>query len=61
MGWCGVAVRGEGRGKSWAPPPKGDGAQLHGTNRYGSGTSAVTLPRLSNSVFEVYSLISMVP
>ena len=28
---------------------------------YGSGTSAVTLPISSNSVFEVYSLIEMVP
>ena len=28
---------------------------------YGSGTSAVTLPISSNSVFEVYSLIEIVP
>jgi len=35
--------------------PEEAGPNVELTNRYGSGTSAVTLPISSNSVFEVYS------
>ncbi len=67
-----LAVRAVKVGSSaWGVEPQRGGASLpegseaptvlRGALPYGSGTSAVTLPISSNSVFEVYSLIEIVP
>jgi hypothetical protein len=49
--------------KGGALPPEGSRAPVayRRAMPYGSGTSAVTLPISANSVFEVYSLIEIVP
>lgn len=56
-------VRGDNDQRGGALLPDGSRAPKveQGAMPYGSGTSAVTLPISSNSVFEVYSFTEIVP
>jgi hypothetical protein len=50
-----------GKGRALLPEGSRAPVAVRRAMPYGSGTSAVTLPISANSVFEVYSLIEIVP